>query len=169
MAKKRKRSQTQSLEDHEAARKRINSNVDLLNLHTVVKHATLSVYYPRVLTLREYFLSKLPISSKSRRRKIAAIKYTAAGRPNSEQAVQAVTKRHDQENKLAELLDSTFVGVTLAHPSDVAHSRTQDFVSFSQQVKLTADSSIGEALTSQTEVGLCFDFVFALRDGSWLS
>ena len=157
--RKRKR----GLEDRDVAGKQTKSNADQLNSCPVVQHSTLSAYYPKVLTLREYFLSRLPISSKSRRRKILAIKSTPVKRFCSEQSSEAVTRRHGQISKLAELLDSTLVGLPLGQPGDFAPSRIQHFASFSQQIKLTAESSMVEALTSQTEVRQSFQLVVQLK------
>lgn len=155
MVRKRKR----ALDDDEVAGKRTKSNADQINSYSAVQHSTLSAYYHEVLTLREYFLSRLPISSKSRRRKILAIKSTPVKRLCSEQPSEAVNRRHGQMSKLAELLDSTLVGLPPAQPGDFAPSRIQDFASFSQQIKLTAENSIVEALTSQTEVRQSFQLV----------
>jgi len=73
-----------------------------------VKHTLLAQYYPRVQTLREYVLDKLPLTSRLRRRKIAAVG-TETPKGSPETATSGVGLL------LRQLLDSTLVGI---HPSD---------------------------------------------------
>lgn len=82
-------------------------------------HPVISLYYREVLTLRQYLLRQLPVSSKLRRRRIASLdSSTGAERGGNPQ--------------LADLLDATLVGV-LKHPSpNVDSERQRDYRSFTQ-------------------------------------
>lgn len=79
-------------------------------------HPVISLYYREVLTLRQYLLRQLPVSSKLRRRRIASLgSSTGGGNP-----------------QLADLLDATLVGV-LKHPSPKVDSeRQRDYRAFTQ-------------------------------------
>lgn len=76
MPRKRKRSHKQ-VKATEDPRKRmrldhgLGSGAVLPKEDVFVKHPLLRLYYPQVLTLRNYLLSRLPLSSKSRRRRVA--------------------------------------------------------------------------------------------------
>ncbi len=65
-----------------------------------IKHALLVQYYPSIKTLREYALSKLPESSRLRRKKVAAVGL-AVGPPG-----KVLT---DRERAMGHLLDTTLV------------------------------------------------------------
>ncbi|KAI0890081.1 uncharacterized protein GGS22DRAFT_8107 [Annulohypoxylon maeteangense] len=75
------------------------------------QHAVLNQFYPHVLTLRNYVLSKLPTTSRLRRKKVAAvgiIKKASDSAPS------------DVERSLGSLLDGTLVGIPdgLRSPDD---------------------------------------------------
>lgn len=116
-------------------------------------HPVLSLHYPRVLTLRNYLLSKLPPSSRSRRRQVALLGST-------ELAVDATVppdanpeKCSDSRKALADLLDSTLVGIRHELEPDVEDTRHRDFIAHTQsQSKLTGISSLNGANSSQSEV-----------------
>ncbi|KAK1143635.1 Telomerase reverse transcriptase [Aspergillus melleus] len=61
-------------------------------------HPVISLYYPRVVTLRQYLLKRIPVSSKSRRRRIAAVR-------------NDLTLPDLKRSGLATFLDTTLVGV----------------------------------------------------------
>ena len=138
-----------------------------------IKHPALRLYYPRIVTLKEYLISKLPSSSVSRRDKIASIGNQHRGPPKVDRGFVDFKGRQasnstnlptedgfnnrDRERDLAKLLETTLVGLRLDTPSDVAASRQKDFVSFSQQVSLVTGSSTGGMWTTQSEV--CFEGV----------
>jgi len=130
----------------------------------VVKHAVLSKYYSQVVSLREYILTKLPASSKIRRKKILSV-----GRKTPSQSGDA-----ESDRKLSEFLDQTLVGVlkNIDVPQD---ERWRQWTAFSQR----ADDSVstlanlsGTGVFSQTEVGrksiylstffFCFLFLFCI-------
>ncbi|KAI1760461.1 hypothetical protein GGR53DRAFT_509611 [Hypoxylon sp. FL1150] len=77
-----------------------DSNQHLEPLQT--QHAVLSQFYSQVLTLRQYVLSRLPPTSRLRRRKVTAVGIIdkTPGSPTS-----------DIERSLGVLLDSTLIGV----------------------------------------------------------
>ncbi|CAG8097164.1 unnamed protein product [Penicillium salamii] len=105
-----------------------------------ISHPVISLYYQNVLSLRDYLLQQLPPTSKSRRRRIR----TLASRPDDSQA-------------LAQLLDSTLVGV-LKDASPVVNSeRQKEYSSFneSQSRSLLASTDTGPTC-AQSEV---VDFV----------
>ncbi len=106
----------------------------------VIKQALLNQYYPRVLSLREYLLSRLPSTSKVRKKKICSLG----------KGIEAKEKNCN----LAQFLDQTLVGVL----KDAGHSeeeRQQQWTTFSQQ---NSDDShfanlSGIGVYSQVEVG----------------
>jgi telomerase reverse transcriptase len=144
MAGKRKRSRTNHRVDgdHEGRKVVDHSN----GIDAVVKDALLAQFYPRVISLREFLISKLPPSSKIRRKKILS-----------------VGKKTDSETdlKLSKLLDQTLVGVS-KHKGVSQEERWQQWTTFSQK----ADDSVsfanhsGVGIFSQSEVGssIYFDF-----------
>lgn len=118
MARKRKRAHAVKVVGEES-RKRVKIDEDE---QTSVEHPTLCLYYTRISTLRNYLLSRLPSSSKRRRRRVA----TAEIR----------------------ILDETLVCTINDQTQAPDLSRLKDFEVFSQKVSLTARSSIGGASTS---------------------
>ncbi len=110
-----------------------------------MKQALLSQYYPKVLTLREYLLLKLPASSKVRRKKICAVKRLV-------QRDRVDETEHD-DICLAEYLDQTLVGVQEGEP--LKDERWKQWTCFSQRAdnsELTARSGDGHGDCSQSEV-----------------
>ena len=138
MAGKRKRSRP----NHriEAGQKRQKISESLSSKGAVVKHALLAQFYPQVLSLREFLISKLPPSSKVRRKKILS-----------------VGKKTDSETdqQLSKFLDQTLVGVS-KHRGVSQEERWQQWTTFSQK----ADDSVsfanvtGVSTFSQSEVGI---------------
>lgn len=81
-------------------------------------HPVISQYYREVLTLRQYLLRQLPVSSKSRRRRIASL---------------GISKATDSRDKsLAGLLDSTLVGVLKQSSPKDDSNRRRDYLAFTQ-------------------------------------
>lgn len=132
-------------------------------------HPVLSFYYPSVVTLRAYLLSKLPVSSKIRRRRLASI-----GRCSEERCrypPHRASKGHGQgsgvdcadtsfcasdgrDGSLARLLDATLVCGADEVAADKHQSRLRELAAFSQQQqRLTGASSYGTQNCSQSEVG----------------
>lgn len=115
-----------------------------------VDQPVLQRLYPEVFTLRHYVLSRLPGSSKNRRRKISQL-----GQPNSEGV----------DGELAQLLDSTLIGVSpkaaSATRDEIHKAREKDVLTFSQQIQ---DCATGSTFTPgyflQSEVGPYFLFSY---------
>ena len=102
-----------------------------------VEHPVLQRLYPQVLTLRHYLLSRLPPSSKNRRRKLSQLGQPAHARDS------AVTRSVDIE--LAQVLDSALVGVpeeTLASSDDdTPQARDKQIDYFTQHLPDCATAS----------------------------
>jgi len=143
MPRKRKRSrQEQSTEN---GKKRLRPCGTQLADEGLVKQALLSRYYPKVLTLRKYLLSKLPTSSKVRRKKISADKRRTW--------CDQVDGNEPDDSNLAEYLDQTLVGVQEEEsPKD---ERWKQWTYFSQPAdnqESTVRSGDGDENCSQSEV-----------------
>ncbi|CAJ2501650.1 Uu.00g045030.m01.CDS01 [Anthostomella pinea] len=87
------------------------------------QHAVLNQFYPQVSTLRNYVLSKLPSSSRIRRKKVTAV--GARGKSLD-------TSLSDVECSLGALLDTTLVGIP-ENPKDDGDSRVEGWRNFSSQ------------------------------------
>lgn len=120
MAGKRKRPKSGRSDSPGDKRQRISPAKALQE--GVVRQNLLSQYYSKVLTLREYLLSKLPPSSKVRRKKIISV--TARG------STDVVDGDLDNEC-LARHLDGTLVGVSY-ETSESKVERWKQWTSFSQ-------------------------------------
>ena len=80
-------------------------------------HPVISLYYRQVLSLRQYLLTQLPVTSKLRRRRITALR-ASPDRTNVQ--------------PLADLLDATIVGVLKASSPTVDSERQKDYRAFTQ-------------------------------------
>lgn len=116
-----------------------------------VKQPVLQRLYPNVYTLRHYLLSKLPDSSRSRRRRI-----TQLGLPNPSH--DATNARGVVDAELGKLLDSTLVGLcpkassTTRDEAEIAINK--DIGHFSQQLPVCATgSTFKPGYFLQSEVG----------------
>ncbi|MCJ1247012.1 hypothetical protein MMC30_004223 [Trapelia coarctata] len=114
-------------------------------------HPVLCRYYPNVQTLRQYLLSKLPHSSKTRRRKIASLSCEPKGGRLELRSAGDEHSDESDDSQLATLLDSTLVGVGEVTASE-SICRTKDFEFFSQQLSSTVANSLGEGSVSQPEI-----------------
>lgn len=112
-----------------------------------VRHTLLSRLYPHLSTLREYVLTKLPPSSRLRRKKIASVGRQDVGPENSRPC-------SDIEVAVGRLLDTTLVGFYDTPPAK-SDNRWEQWANFSQRgdesYVTLADGSAG-ALFSQREV-----------------
>lgn len=96
----------------------------------------LPLYYTRVVSLRQFLLSKLPTSSKFRRKRLLSY------------GVDPQTTQ-----KSPHLLDSTVVGVHKETGSAVEEERRRDFLAFTQsQQKLSQGSNSNPQLCRNEEV-----------------
>jgi telomerase reverse transcriptase len=122
---------------------RISGN--LTSNASVVKQALLAQYYPQVISLRQYLLSKLPTSSKTRRKKILTLGRTpdVGGDGNG-----------TDDCKLGEFMDSTLIGVLKTEEASPGE-RLQQWTSFSQLADTsnsTLSNSSGTGVVCQSEV-----------------
>lgn len=159
---KRKRAKHASLaEEHPtgppAKQPKRGADGNLQSAH-VVKHALLAQYYPKVQTLRQYVLDKLPPTSRIRRKKIAAIgsaesdaDAAAQGCKGNPRGIGAV---------LAELLDTTLIG-THDLPKEVAKAQSdsllQRWIDYSQtgdDSYVTLFGGVTSAIHFQSEVSM---------------
>ena len=127
-----KRKRIHSLDQH---RKRAKVETKTVN---PVKHPVLGLYYRNILTLRDYLLSKLPTTSKARRRKIASILPDTLSSHRSDQEIASLPQNGDC---LPRLLDNTVVCTVHEQPPRTESSRIKDFEAFSQHLSATAGSS----------------------------
>ena len=126
-------------------------------------HATLCLYYKQILTLREYLLSQLPKSSKKRRRRIASVGRNLEETPTAskipsvnsklDEADYAEPPFHDGgDDSLTHLLDQTLVCSIDGSLAQNRAYKPKDLEAFSQQISLTAGSSVGESASTQSEL-----------------
>ncbi|MCJ1364272.1 hypothetical protein MMC16_003381 [Acarospora aff. strigata] len=156
----------------------------------IIKHPVLSLYYPRVVTLRQYLLHQLPASSKARRRRLVAVgscpEETRSGstpcgsaeglrETRANGADQPLLCVEDRDRALACLLDLSLVcGPEMVHWNQ-DQSRVNDLATFSQQqLRSTGGSSFRGNSCSQSEVrgGVLTSVVVAMacrvtRDGDF--
>ncbi|PYH78935.1 hypothetical protein BO82DRAFT_316347, partial [Aspergillus uvarum CBS 121591] len=85
---------------------------------TRLTHPVISLYYQRVVTLRQFLLRQIPSVSRSRRRKIVSIR--------TDPAEGAYDSCSDSHRELAILLDSTLVGITQDPSPARDHERSQE-------------------------------------------
>jgi telomerase reverse transcriptase len=153
MTRKRKRSRQQH--SAESANKRVRPFGIEPTDGGLVKQALLSQYYPKVLSLREYLLSKLPASSKVRRKKISAVKLRIR--------CDQVDETEFDGSCLTEYLDRTLVGVQEEEsPKD---ERWNQWTCFSQRAdnsESTVRSGDGDEDYSQSEVR--YSLLFAPKE-----
>lgn len=94
-----------------------------ISLGTKTSHPVISLYYRHVVPLREYLLQQLPVTSKSRRRRIL----TLGSREDQETNAQSQTSQ-----TVAELLDSTLVGVLKESSPTLNLERQKQYSSFNE-------------------------------------
>ena len=116
------------------------------------QHSVLRQYYPKTLNLRDYLLTELPTSSKSRRRRINSISRNAETHGQEDRNDLRRKSNTYIDWELAQLLNSTLVGIGIAY--EPRQLWTKDFEIFSQHLASTAASSWAEGTTSQPEVSL---------------
>ncbi|KAI9814837.1 MAG: hypothetical protein M1827_003103 [Pycnora praestabilis] len=148
--RKRTRSRPSAIGDNSRKRaklgvREIGGREDAPN--TAVQHLLLSLYYPKVITLRTFLQSKLPVSSKTRRQRLATAGYHDV-LPNDGNIIP----ENGSDNALAALLDTSLVGIPNESEGD-HESRMEELASFSQQHEDSMhDSSMGCGICSQSEV-----------------
>jgi len=147
MAGKRKRSKPNHGAEAGPKRQKISGSSN--SKDAVVKQALLAQFYSQVLSLREFLISKLPPSSKIRRKKILSV----GKKPDS-----------NTDQKLSKFLDQTLVGVS-KHKGVSQEERWQQWTTFSQKAddSISFANATGVGIFSQSEVRtftLLFIFMF---------
>lgn len=141
MPRPRKRKQSDRAEEGPSAR------FSSLQASKSSRHAVLNQAYPQVLSLREFILSRLPSTSRIRKRKIAAVG-TSTPPPIS-----------PLERSLAALLDDSRVGISEDNCREPRHDRWEQWLTFSQrgdESYVTLSDGIASSIFSQSEI---VDFV----------
>lgn len=87
-------------------------------------HPVISLYYPQVVTLRQYLLRQIPLSSRARRRRIASIR--------DDQPPVRISNDGRSGAQLAKLLDTTLVGILTESPPTCNEERRQELAAFTQ-------------------------------------
>jgi hypothetical protein len=134
-------------------RKKARGAVDQSSLVTTTNadHPVLQRLYSKVLTLRQYLLSRLPNTSKNRHRKISQL-----GRATPAQDT-STTDHHDTD--VVQLLDSALVCTTGVHAETDEHAnfteeREKDIEAFTQQrSQSTPGGTFKPGYYMQSEVG----------------
>ncbi|KAB5579961.1 hypothetical protein GE09DRAFT_420893 [Coniochaeta sp. 2T2.1] len=111
-----------------------------------ISHPLLSLLYPHIQTLRDYVLSRLPASSRLRRKKIASVGL---------QSEESRTAPTEVELAVARLLDTTVVSFSHQPPKAEQDDRWRKWNSFSQkgdESYVTLSDGFTGAAFSQTEV-----------------
>lgn len=106
-----------------------------------LSHPVLSLYYNHLVPLRQYLLRQIPVSSRSRRRRIASI-----GRGGSTQIPTGGSplgsNGYDNSGPgLASFLDTTLVGVLRETPPTTSKERQRDLIAFTQSQSRSQISS----------------------------
>lgn len=114
-----------------------------------VKHPALGLYYRNILTLGDYLLSKLPTTSKARRRKILSILPRAS---NVHHHGRDISTLSQDGHCLSKLLNDTLVCTVHEQTPRPESSRLKDFGTFSQHVSPTIGSSIGGSTSSLSDL-----------------
>ncbi|PGG99055.1 telomerase reverse transcriptase [Blastomyces parvus] len=127
-----------------------------------IYHPVLSLYYPRVVTLRTFLYEQLPLSSKSRRKKVASLgleKGDGSGQQplcpslSPSKVGTGVERTKEEIQAIAGTLDSTLVGILKEPDSVVNSSRQKEFAAFTQsQVRSSLECTDIGATTSQSDI-----------------
>lgn len=140
-----KRKRCRPAHHHDTSIKRIK----ICSHAATITHPTLSLYYPRILTLRDYILSQLPATSKTRRRK-----FTNLSHETTEKSGGNGDTEDEASTMLAKLLDRTLICRQATESPMPFETREQDFRTFSQRHDAVEESSLLEGSTPQSDVGL---------------
>ncbi|KAI0898209.1 hypothetical protein F4806DRAFT_350439 [Annulohypoxylon nitens] len=148
MPRPRKRKRPESVKDGLDARpptKKGNTQPETNQLSVPVQaqHAVLNQFYPQVLTLRDYVLSKLPATSRLRRKKVAAVGTTK--KPSD-------STPSDVERSLGTLLDSTLIGIPggLKSPEDHILLGWKNFSQRGDESYVTLSNGVAGFVETQT-------------------
>lgn len=146
MTGKRKRKRPGNATESQEKRQKTSTSISNTSLaapkDSVIKQALLTQFYSGVFTLREYLLSKLPSTSKIRRKKILNI-----GRSRS--------PGEDGDQRISSFIDKTLVGV-LPQSDGSKEDRRQQWENLSQKADDSMSSIDSKAVgkISLSEVSL---------------
>ncbi|KAI2640394.1 hypothetical protein GGS26DRAFT_156610 [Hypomontagnella submonticulosa] len=166
MARLRKRKRSGSnkahLDDGPPIKKGRRDESNQITAPLQVQHTVLNQFYSQVPTLRDYILSKLPVTSRLRRRKVAAVGVRDKA---------SIPVLLDIEQSLGVLLDNTLVGVRSEqhHPEE---NRLEGWKTFSQkgdESYVTLSSGVAGFVETQA---LLLEYVvrtlfFREKTGAW--
>ncbi len=143
---KRKRQRPRNHLEHDTNQLKPAQSVSTTN---AVKQSVLEQFYPRVVTLREYLLGRLPTESKIRRKKVATAgvtKFTASASASNDSGA------HDL--LLKRMLDTTLIGVPLSEAcaADREDKWTAHVSTAHDNSEITCGSMLTDTRYSQTEV-----------------
>ncbi|KAJ5817557.1 reverse transcriptase [Penicillium robsamsonii] len=124
--------------------------------HAKTSHPVISLYYRQVVPLREFLLQQLPVTSKSRRRRILTLDSPENQDTNASQT-------------LAELLDSTLVGVLKQSSPTLNSERQKEYSSFnaSQSRSILASTDTGPTCPQSEVVDFVIWKLFNHNNGSY--
>ncbi|KAJ5356035.1 reverse transcriptase [Penicillium concentricum] len=124
-----------------------------ISLETKTSHPVISLYYRQVVPLREYLLQQLPVTSKSRRRRILTLD----------------SREDNASQTLAELLDSTLVGVLKESSPTLNSERQKEYSSFnaSQSRSILASTDTGPTCPQSEVVDFVIWKLFNHNNGSY--
>jgi hypothetical protein len=114
------------------------------------QHSVLLLYYPNILSLRAYVLSRAAALSKTRKRVIARLGTQLQDHPKG----GVLGANTEDDRRLAGLLDTTLIGFWSHQKSAIEErdARAKDFAQYSQHIGSTVGGSLGECSVSQSEV-----------------
>ncbi|KGY14464.1 hypothetical protein PABG_12677 [Paracoccidioides brasiliensis Pb03] len=127
-----------------------------------IYHPVLSLYYSRIMTLRDYLHAQLPASSKSRRRKIASIGlnnqrgtrhtlFSLTLPPRSPSS--GILRTHEETQIIADVLDSTLVGILKESDRAINDARQKEFAAYTQsKVRSSLEYTNIGATISQSDI-----------------
>ncbi|KAJ5358817.1 uncharacterized protein N7496_011230 [Penicillium cataractarum] len=125
----------------------------------ITTHPVISLYYRQLLTLRQYLLRQLPASSKLRRRRIVSLRPLAS--------LSTAERGEDSVSPLADLLDTTLVGVLKEPSAKVDSDRQRDYRAFtqSQSRSILVSTDTGPTSPQSEVVNFVIESLFARGPG----
>ena len=126
-------------------------------------HPTLARYYAHIWTLRQYLLSRLPRSSKSKRRRLASAglselegnelcDHSFAGKATLSRRTSSLSELNYHKSRLAKLLDGALVCENENSAGTSVEDRARDLDTFTQQVSMTAGSTVTQGLSPHSDI-----------------
>lgn len=128
-----------------------------------LSHPVLSLYYNRVVSLRQFLLSQIPVSSRSRRKRIGSVGRAVCTRVTGGSG--QVGNSSSDDNGFATFLDTTLVGVLKETPPTVSRERQRDLVAFTQsqsQSQSKSQLSNSDSGSSCAQAEVCWTGLFSL-------